>query len=80
MSIEVDWQIVDEDAPEPAEQPLPPVKPRRRLWRWRWVALALALVLSVAGFAAYYQWTLRTRLNQVTEPVRASGPLGSAGD
>ncbi len=77
MGIEVDWQIVDEDVerPEPAERPLPPIKPRRRRWRWRWVALALALVLSMAGFAAYYQWTLRTRLNQVIEPVRAMAHL-----
>ncbi len=75
MNIEVDWQIVDEDLPEPAEQPLPPVKPRRRLWRWWWVALALLLVVSVAGFAVYYQWMLRMRLNQVTEPVRAVARL-----
>ena len=72
MSIEVDWQIVDEDAerPEPAESRPPTIKPRRRLpLKWSAV-LALTLVLSVAGFAAYYQWTYRTRLSQVTEPVQ----------
>ena len=72
MGIEVDWQIVDEDAeqPEPAESWPPAIKRRRRLPRKWLVVLVLTLVLSVAGFAAYYQWTYRTRLGQVIEPVQ----------
>jgi hypothetical protein len=77
MSIEVDWQIVEEDAerPELAEQPVPPVKRRRRLPHTGSVVLVMLLVVGVAGFAVYYQWTLRTRLHQVTEPVRAVARL-----
>jgi len=72
MSIEVDWQIVDEDVerPEPAESRPPAIKPRRRLSRKWLVVLALVLVLGVAGFATYYEWTYRQRLGQVTEPVQ----------
>jgi len=70
MSIQVDWQIVGEDTPEPEEQPPLPVKPRRKLSRW-WVALAMLLVAGVVGFAVYYRWMYRTRLNQVIVPVRA---------
>jgi Tol biopolymer transport system component len=75
MSIEVDWQIVNEDTPEPAEQPPLPVKPRRRLSHGWWVVLALLLVVGAAGFAAYYQWMYRTRLNQAIEPVCAVARL-----
>ena len=71
MSIEVDWQIVDQDTSEPEEQPPLPVKPRRRLSHGWWVVLALLLVAGAVGFAVYYRWMYRTRLNQVIEPVRA---------
>jgi len=71
MGIQVDWQMVDQDTPEPEEQPPLPVKPRRKLSRWWWVVVALLLVAGAAGFASYYQWMYRTRLNQVIEPVRA---------
>jgi len=37
--------------------------------------LALLLVAGVVGFAVYYQWMYRTRLNQVIEPVRAVARL-----
>src|SRR5512136_1137993 len=72
MGIEVDWQIVDEDAEqlESAESRPPAIKPRRRLTRKWLVVLALALVLGVAGLATYYQWTYHKRLSQVTEPVQ----------
>jgi Tol biopolymer transport system component len=71
VGIQVDWQIVDQDVPEPEEQPPLPVKPRRKHSHWWWVVLAFLVVAGVGGFAAYYRWMYRTRLNQVIEPVRA---------
>ena len=69
MSVEVDWQIIDEDEPW-APEPTPEIKPQRRASR-RWVlALILIPVLAIATAAAYVAWMYTTRLDQVTGQVQ----------
>jgi len=72
MSIEVDWQVVDEESQPPAqrEAPPPPAKPRLRLPRWLWLKLVLPPILIAAALAACLAWIYRAQLNQVAEPVR----------
>lgn len=72
MSIELDWQIVEDEPQEPGTPPEPPV---RRRWRWPRItrkvlaAVVLILVVAIAGFAVYYDWVYHTQLDQVTPPV-----------
>lgn len=68
MSIEVDWQIDDGDAPWPEDQP-PPSKPRRKLSRQFWLALSLISVLAIASATIYIQLTFVTQLDRVVAPV-----------
>jgi hypothetical protein len=77
MSIEVDWQVVDEESQPPAqrEAPPPPAKWRWRLPRRLWLKLVLSRILIAAALAACLAWTHRARLNQVAEPVRPVAKL-----
>ncbi len=69
MSIELDWQIVEEDTPPPDEEPgLPPAgRPRPRV-PGKWVlGLALILFLLIGAIAAYSARMYRMRLAQAAE-------------
>jgi len=69
MSVQVDWQILDEDEPWAQEMP-PEVKPQRRVFR-RWLlALTLIPVLAIATAAAYFAWMYHTRLDRVDGQVQ----------
>ncbi len=72
MSIELDWQIVEDEPQEPETPPQPPVQ-RRRRWprisRKALAAVALILVVAIAGFAVYYDRVYHAQLDQVKPPV-----------
>lgn len=70
MSIELDWQIVEEDVPQQDERiRRAPPQPRRRLSRKGWIALASVATLIVGAVAAYMTWTYRTQLDRVTREI-----------
>ncbi len=70
MSIELDWQIVEENVPQQDERiRRPPPKPRRRLSRKGWIALASIVTLIVGAVAAYMTWTYRTQLDRASREI-----------
>ncbi len=78
MSIELDWQVVDQDTDSPEDQPPPSsAKPPPRRWRTRhtWLVLVGLVLLIVAALAAYSAWTYHTRVNQVSGQVRLVSQL-----
>jgi type II secretory pathway pseudopilin PulG len=83
MSVEVDWQIIDEDEPW-ALQPAPEIKPQRRASRRWMLAVALIPVLAIATAAAFVAWMYHARLDQATTQVQQVARLelqsAAAGD
>ncbi len=69
MSIELDWQVVDEDAPPPEAASLPSCEPHRTRPRVIWIALAI-VALSVASVAVYSARVYRAGLAQASDQVR----------
>jgi len=69
MSIEIDWQIVDHDVPQPSETR--PVRPRRPgNWR-KWLVVSGAiLTLALGAAAGYVTMTYRTQLARAEGAVR----------
>ena len=72
MSIELDWQII-ENVPQEPETPPPPQEGRPRRWplisRKALAAIALILVVAIAGFAVYYDRVYHAQLDQVIPSV-----------
>jgi len=66
MSIELDWQIYDDDTPLPETPPTTTPKPRRRRWI---LALAIAPFVIAIGLAAGLVVFYRVRLDQVARQV-----------
>ena len=75
MSIELDWQIVDEDAPPPDGTSSPSSKPHRTK-RVLWIAFAI-VALAAASVAVYSAWVYRAGLAQASEQVRLVARLES---
>jgi Tol biopolymer transport system component len=75
MNIELDWQIVNEDA-ELSEHIVPPPRPRRHSqWR-RWLsAIALTAALCVAAAVTYLTWAYHVNLSRVREQVQPIAAL-----
>jgi Tol biopolymer transport system component len=69
VSIELDWQIVAEDAPPPDQPSSPSIKPHRTRPRVIWIALAIA-ALAVVSVAVYSAWVYRAGLAQASDQVR----------
>ena len=70
MGINLDWEIINENAPWP-ELPSPVAgPPRRRVPRRLILALASIPILAIAACVTYYAWTYHTQLDQVAEPVQ----------
>jgi WD40-like Beta Propeller Repeat len=66
MSIELDWQIYDDDTPLPEMPPITTPKPRRRRWLLAFVTAPLLVAISLAaGLAVLYH----VRLDQVAQKV-----------
>jgi len=70
MSIELDWQIVEDEPQEPETPPPPPVRRRwpRTLCKVL-AAMALILVVATAGLAIYYDRVYHAQLDAVKPPV-----------
>jgi hypothetical protein len=69
MSIELDWQIVEDEPQEPETTPPPPVQRRwPRIPRKVLAVIALILLGVTAGLATYYDWVSRT-IDAVKLPV-----------
>lgn len=79
MTIELDWQVSQEDAGPPEDQTPPSLTepPQRRRPRRVWLVLLAAVLLAAAALAVYSAWTYRTRLDQVSEQVRLIARLES---
>jgi len=69
MSIDLDWQVVEEDAPPPDESASPSTRPHRKRPHAIWITLAI-LALAVASVAAYSAWVYRSGLAQASDQVR----------
>ena len=83
MSVEVDWQIIDEDESW-AQEPTPETKPHRRASRRGGRVVALISLLAILTAAAYVAWMYHARLDQVTGQVQQVARLelksAAAGD
>lgn len=68
MSVKLDWEILDQDDKWPT---LPAPPPPQRQWRKPVIALAIVVITILGAAGGYLAWLYRTRLKQVSEPVRA---------
>ena len=70
MSIELDWQIVEDEPQEPEATPPPPVQRRwPRIPRKLLAVMALILLVVTAGLAIYYDRVYHAQLDVVKPPV-----------
>jgi hypothetical protein len=69
VSIELDWQVVAEDAPPPDQPSSPSIKPHRTRPRVIWIALAV-VALAVVSVVVYSAWAYRAGLAQASDQVR----------
>jgi hypothetical protein len=75
MSIELDWQIVNEDTDQ-LEHIAPPSRPRRRWPSRKWLsAIALIAVVCLAAAVTYMAWTYHVHLARVREQVQPIAAL-----
>ena len=70
MSIELDWQIVNQDVPPPDQAPQ--TSPPRRSFNWRlWLLVFGSILIVLAAFAAaYVAITYRTQLDRAEQAIR----------